>query len=45
VSIIPENAKAVNYAFDVTPAKFVTKIITEKGNINPDKESISGLLK
>ena len=45
VSIIPENAKAVNYAFDVTPAKFITKIITEKGNINPNKESISGLLK
>jgi len=45
VSIIPENAQAVNYAFDVTPAKFITKIITEKGNINPDKESISGLLK
>ena len=45
VSIIPENAKAVNYAFDVTPAKFITKIITEKGNINPNKESISRLLK
>ena len=45
VSIIPENAKAVNYAFDVTPAKFITKIITEKGNVNPDKESITNLLK
>jgi len=45
VSIIPENAKAVNYAFDVTPAKFISKIITEKGNINPNKESLSGLLK
>ena len=45
VSIIPEGAKAVNYAFDVTPAKLITKIITEKGNINPDRESISSLLK
>ena len=45
ISIIPENAKAVNYAFDVTPAKYITKIITEKGNINPDKESITNLLK
>ena len=45
VSIIPENAKAINYAFDVTPAKFITKIITEKGNVNPDKESITNLLK
>ena len=45
ISIIPENSKAVNYAFDVTPSKFITKIITEKGNINPDKESIGNLLK
>jgi len=45
ISIIPEGAKAVNYAFDVTPSKFITRIITEKGNINPDKESISRLLK
>ena len=45
VSIIPENAQVVNYAFDVTPAKFISKIITEKGIINPNKESISGLLK
>tara|TARA_Y100001970_G_C14169809_1_gene823474 strand:+ start:402 stop:1481 length:1080 start_codon:yes stop_codon:yes gene_type:complete len=45
VSIVPADAQAVNYAFDVTPAKFITKIITEKGNINPDKLSISGLLK
>jgi methylthioribose-1-phosphate isomerase len=45
ISIIPENAKAVNYAFDVTPSKFITKIITEKGNINPDKQSITNLLK
>ena len=45
ISIIPKNAKAVNYAFDVTPAKFITKIITEKGNVNPNKESITNLLK
>ena len=45
ISIIPENAKAVNFGFDVTPSKFITKIITEKGNVNPDKESITNLLK
>ena len=45
ISIIPEGAKAVNYAFDVTPAKYITKIITEKGNVNPNKESINSLLK
>ena len=45
ISIVPKNAKAINYAFDVTPAKFITKIITEKGNIHPDKVSITNLLK
>ena len=45
VSIVPEYAKAVNYAFDVTPAKFITNIITEKGNIKANKESINNLLK
>ena len=44
ISIIPKNAKAINYAFDITPAKLITKIITEKGNINPDKKSIMSLL-
>jgi methylthioribose-1-phosphate isomerase len=43
ISIVPENAKAVNYAFGVTPAKFITKIIIEKGSINPDKKSILSL--
>ena len=45
ISIVPEGAKAVNYAFDVTPSKFITQIITEKGNVHPNKESISRLLK
>ncbi|MCJ7448960.1 MAG: S-methyl-5-thioribose-1-phosphate isomerase [Bacteroidales bacterium] len=31
VRICPENATAVNYAFDVTPAKYITGLITEKG--------------
>ena len=44
ISIIPEGAKAVNYAFDVTPSKFITKIITEKGSVNADKVSIINIL-
>ena len=31
VSILPENSSAANFAFDVTPARFVTGFITEKG--------------
>jgi len=33
--ITPEGAKAKNPSFDVTPAKFVTGIITEKGVFRP----------
>ena len=36
---------AWNPAFDVTPARFITGIITEKGIIRPDPESIANLLK
>ena len=31
VLIYPKNSKAMNLAFDVTPAKYVTGLITEKG--------------
>ena len=43
VKIIPENAKCINYAFDVTPTKYITKIITEKGIVEPNKDSINTL--
>lgn len=43
ISIIPNNAKCRNYAFDVTPSKYITKIITEKKNINANTKSISSL--
>jgi len=35
--IAPKNAKARNPAFDVTPAKFVTAYITEKGIFKPSE--------
>jgi methylthioribose-1-phosphate isomerase len=35
---------ALNPAFDVTPAKFITGIITEKGLIRPNEETIRNLL-
>jgi methylthioribose-1-phosphate isomerase len=31
VSIAPEGSKAANFAFDVTPARYVTALITERG--------------
>ena len=34
--IAPEGVKVRNLAFDVTPAKYVTAIITEKGAFSPD---------
>ncbi|WP_346429555.1 S-methyl-5-thioribose-1-phosphate isomerase [Thermodesulfovibrio yellowstonii] len=35
VRIAPEGIKVINFAFDVTPAKYVTAIITEKGIFKP----------
>jgi methylthioribose-1-phosphate isomerase len=40
VLVPPENSPAVNYAFDVTPARLVTGLITERGICKADKESI-----
>ena len=40
----PKNSKCVNYAFDVTPAKYITKIITEKKVVEPNEKSILTLL-
>ncbi len=40
ISIVPSNAKCKNYAFDVTPAKYITKIITEKNIVEANTESI-----
>ncbi|MDA3952165.1 MAG: S-methyl-5-thioribose-1-phosphate isomerase [Bacteroidales bacterium] len=40
VRIMPENSPVVNYGFDVTPAKYVTALITEKGVCNANKKDI-----
>ena len=37
VRVMPKESKAANPAFDVTPAKLVTGIITEKGVFAPNK--------
>lgn len=40
VLICPETTQASNYGFDVTPAKFITKIITERGVCDASEESL-----
>jgi methylthioribose-1-phosphate isomerase len=37
VAIAPEGTKALNYAFDVTPADLVTAIVTETRLFHPDE--------
>ena len=44
VKITPKNANCKNYAFDVTPAKFITKIITERKVVDANQTSISELV-
>ena len=43
IRISPEDAKAKNPAFDVTPARYIKGIITEKGIIEASKEGIRSL--
>ena len=40
VRIAPDNAAVANYAFDVTPARLVTSLITERGMIPPEEEKL-----
>lgn len=40
VRLCPEDAKAANYGFDITPARFMTGIITEKGVCSATEEGI-----
>jgi methylthioribose-1-phosphate isomerase len=40
VRICPENSRAVNYGFDITPARLVTGLITEKGICQASEKDI-----
>jgi methylthioribose-1-phosphate isomerase len=40
IDILPANSPAVNYSFDVTPARLITGLITERGICNANKDSI-----
>ena len=41
--IYPSKSKAMNLAFDVTPAKYVTNLITEKGICEASTEGLKKL--
>ena len=41
VSITPEGSHALNYAFDVTPARLVTGLITERGIVEANAQALA----
>jgi methylthioribose-1-phosphate isomerase len=43
VAIAPHNTKALNYAFDVTPARLVTGLVTERGITRASKDWLSAM--
>ena len=45
VLIYPKKSKSMNLAFDVTPAKYITGLITEKGVCEASKEGLKKLFK
>ena len=45
IQIYPKKSRAMNLAFDVTPAKYVTGLITEKGICEASNEGLKRLFK
>ena len=45
VQIYPKKSKSMNLAFDVTPAKYVTGLITEKGVCEASEKGLKNLFK
>ena len=45
VLIYPKKSKSMNLAFDITPAKYVTRLITEKGICEASVEGLKALFK
>ena len=43
VQVTPDGSPASNFAFDVTPARMVTGLITEKGVVAAEREAIAAL--
>jgi len=45
IQIVQTESKAINYSFDVTPAKLITGLITERGVCQPNVEAVSKMFK
>ena len=43
VRIAPDGSPVANYAFDVTPARLITGLITERGICEADEQSICSM--
>jgi methylthioribose-1-phosphate isomerase len=41
VRIVPDGSPVANYAFDVTPARLVTGLITERGVLKADRGALA----
>ena len=41
VRIVPEGARVANYAFDVTPARLVTGLVTERGVVAANRDALA----
>jgi methylthioribose-1-phosphate isomerase len=42
VRIVPDGSPVANYGFDVTPARLVTGLITERGVIAASRNALAG---
>jgi methylthioribose-1-phosphate isomerase len=41
VRVVPDGSTVANYGFDVTPARLITGLITERGIIKPAREALA----
>ena len=41
VRVVPEGSKVANYGFDVTPARLITGLITERGVVAASREALA----
>ncbi|WGS22828.1 MULTISPECIES: S-methyl-5-thioribose-1-phosphate isomerase [unclassified Bradyrhizobium] len=41
VRVVPDGSPAANFGFDVTPARLVTGLITERGVLKPDRAALA----
>ena len=41
VRIVPEGSPVANYGFDVTPARLVSELITERGVLHANRDALA----